>query len=98
MIEAWSSNEGSYSIPGFQYFNKSKIKKKGRGRPSKGILFYYRKEFKPGVELEKSTSQNLLWVKLSKSFFGLKKDIFFCTCYLLPKGCENEDYSTFIHL
>ena len=38
-----------------------------------------------------TTSQNRLWLKLDKAFFGLEKDLYLCAVYVPPNNSVHED-------
>jgi endonuclease/exonuclease/phosphatase (EEP) superfamily protein YafD len=42
-----------------------------------------------------TTSQNRIWFKLEKDFFGLEKDLFICACYIPPLNSPyyKDDFS-----
>ncbi|CAG2200933.1 unnamed protein product [Mytilus edulis] len=38
-----------------------------------------------------SSSENRLWFKLNKAFFGLNKDVYICACYIPPVSSNYYD-------
>ena len=66
-----------YKVTGYNYISKAR-KKKAR-RHSGGIIIYFKKEFTKGITYLKGAtlSQNRLWLKLDKMFFGLSQDVYF---------------------
>lgn len=70
-------------------FSKSvESKKRGQGDSAEELLYYnvYKSKFKDGISELKhiTTSENRLWLKLEKKYFGLEKDLFICACYVPP--------------
>ena len=45
-----------------------------------------KQEIKEGVTILQSRSTEMLWIKLDKSFFKLKNNLFICVTYLPPKN------------
>lgn len=49
-----------------------------------GLAILLRKTIKNGIKILQSTSSEYQWIKLSKEFFHLEKDIYICFSYLSP--------------
>ncbi|CAC5383251.1 unnamed protein product [Mytilus coruscus] len=79
--------------------------KKNARRHSGGIIGYYKKEIAKGItNINGTKSQNRLWLKLEKEFFGFKEDLYICAIYVPPINSnyfENDynllenDFNTF---
>ena len=76
-------------IDGFKCFNVCRKKKSNRGRNSGGIAVYVCNTILQGVsKIPSSGSENIL-IKLSKTFFGLERDVAITFSYCVP------EYSSF---
>ena len=62
-------------------------------RHSGGIIIYFKKEFTKGITYlkEATLSQNRLWLKLDKMFFGLSQDVYLCAVYIPPISSPHYD-------
>ena len=80
-----------YKVTGYNYISKAR-KKKAR-RHSGGIIIYFKKEFTKGITYlkEVTLSQNRLWIKLDKMFFGLSQDVYLCAVYIPPISSPHYD-------
>ena len=58
-----------------------------------GIIIYFKKEFTKGITYLKGAtlSQNRLWLKLDKMFFGLSQDVYSCAVYIPPISSPHYD-------
>ena len=78
------------------YRNVGKKNKRSK-RFSGGIIILYKSNLQKGIqELQDVTSsQNRIWLKLEKYFFGLEKDLFVCACYIPPVNSPyyDDDFS-----
>ena len=86
MTESWTHSKSKLKIPGYAVpFHKPASKKpKKKGRPSGGLVVYYSKIIKKGIDLVKmSKKENIIWIKLRKNFFNLPRDIYLCCAYIL---------------
>ena len=87
LVETWMKSndldEVKNSVDGYTCFGtcrKLVVKYRGSG----GILCCVKNSIKDGVEMLTSESDDLLWIKLSKDFFGFEKDVFICGVYISP--------------
>ncbi|CAG2224327.1 unnamed protein product [Mytilus edulis] len=97
LLETWKGECKEYNIPGFNTFSKIRKKKKKAKRHSGGILVYYKKIYSKGIShiQEGTNSQNRLWLKLDKNFFGLTHDLYLCAVYIPPVNSTHyeNDYT-----
>ncbi|CAG2236161.1 unnamed protein product [Mytilus edulis] len=97
LLETWKGECKEYNIPGFNTFSKIRKKKKKAKRHSGGILVYYKKIYSKGIShiQEGTNSQNRLWLKLDKNFFGLTYDLYLCAVYIPPVNSTHyeNDYT-----
>ena len=58
------------------------------GRPSGGILVYYRSELHGKVSVYDKSSENIIWIKKDKSVNDYENNIFVACVYSSPKKLE----------
>ena len=85
LIETWKGNDSTIDFPDFKTLQKFRRKKKRSRRFSGGIIILYKSKYHKGISvLDITESENRLWIKLDKTFFGFKTDLFICACYIPP--------------
>ncbi|CAC5370981.1 unnamed protein product [Mytilus coruscus] len=86
LLETWKGECKDYKILSYNTISKiRKKKKKNARRHSGGIIVYYKKEIAKGItNINGTKSQNRLWLKLEKEFFGFKEDLYLCAIYVPP--------------
>ncbi|CAC5416804.1 EIF3D [Mytilus coruscus] len=86
LLETWKGSCKDYNIEGFNCISKVRKKRKNARRHSGGIIVYYRKELEKGIQniVIGTSSENRLWVKLGKNFFGFLEDVYMCAVYVPP--------------
>ena len=86
LLETWKGTDSNLNIPEFKTLQKCRKKQKRSKRFSGGIIILYKSKLHKGIhELsDVTTSQNRIWLKLDKYFFGFQKDLFVCACYIPP--------------
>ena len=71
------------------------MKKKNAKKFYGGIAVCIKKEIRNGVKVMPRSSAEITWIRLNRSFFNLKQDIFLAFTYVSPQGssyaCKNED-------
>ena len=55
-----------------------------------GLAVLIRKSIRSGITILKNTSSEFQWMKLSKTFFNLEKDIFVCFSYVSPCSFQHK--------
>ena len=60
-------------------------------RGSGGIAVLFKNELFPGISRHKTSNENILWIKLKKSFFHSSKDIYLGTAYFSPVNYEKDN-------
>ena len=70
-------------MPGYRLFPFQR-KISANNRHFGGLLILIKKQLKEGVKIIESCNADRIWVKLLKSFFNLKRDIYFCFSYAPP--------------
>ena len=85
VMESWLDKGDSCPVMnGFANFRSDRKKKRKSKRGSGGILIYCRSKLVNGVSKISSFSDDLLWLKLDRYFFGLPNDVYMCVAYLCP--------------
>lgn len=77
-----------------------KSKHKRAQRDSGGLIIYISDTLRPKADdiLLKSVEDNILWLKLKGSVFGLQNDVFICLCYNVPLGSSREIFPRTLYL
>ena len=86
LLETWKGTDAQINLSNFNVIQKCRKKSKRSRRFSGGIIIFYKSKLHKGiVELTNiSTSKNRIWLKMEKDFFGFKKDLYLCACYIPP--------------
>ncbi|KAK6196404.1 hypothetical protein SNE40_001636 [Patella caerulea] len=79
LLETWTNKESNLSLENYNYFHSFK-KTNRRG----GVIVYFKNYLPAGLEQIKSQSEDIIWVKLKKSFFIISNDIYVAFVYCLP--------------
>ena len=58
--------------------------KKRKGRESEGILVYYKKELKNILTFLEKSSENILWVKITKVYTHADREVYLAGIYNSP--------------
>ena len=78
------SNEATATkVPGYRMFPFQR-KMSANNRHFGGSLLLIKNQLREGVKILESHNADKIWVKLLKSFFNLKKDLYFCFSYTPP--------------
>jgi exonuclease III len=88
LTETWLDEE--IDIPKFQIFSKKRIKQSQHGRGSGGICALYKPHIRKGLKFVETTD-NFIWIKLDKYFFGLVNDIYLCGAYIPPRTSKYSE-------
>ena len=87
LCETWQDNDDNISLHGYKQFTSHRsMKHKKARRSSGGVAVLVRNNISKGVTRVKSASDDIIWLKLDKKFFGINKDIYLCCCYLIPQN------------
>ena len=52
---------------------------------------YFRSELSKGISLVKTGQDDVMWLKLCKTFFGADEDIYLCLTYVIPSNSTRRD-------
>ena len=84
--ETWQDNDRNSNVNGYtQYTSFRRYKHKNARRNSGGVAVLVRNSISKGVSKLKSASDDCIWLKLEKDFFGFDKNLYLCCCYLIPQ-------------
>ena len=102
LVETWCDSGKSYDIPGFVCIcNSNRVKHKKARRNSGGVNLYVKSSLSKGVTKQESSHKDIVWAKLDKNFFNMKKDTYIGIVYFSPENSlnnvddMNERYSHF---
>lgn len=88
-IQCESKDALNTKIPGYSIYAFSrKMSKNNRFFGGSAILI--KKYLRPGIKIVESKNADRIWLKLSKTFFNLDRDLYFCSAYMAP---ESSPYS-----
>ena len=93
LCETWSLNNHTIELSGFVYVDAyRKYRHKNARRSSGGIGIFIRENiYSHGVDIYRTNSDVIIWVRLNKDPFGFQKDIMLGMVYFAP---ENSTYNT----
>ncbi len=89
--ETWLMPSNKLALPGYSIFRSDRRKSKRKHCGSGGVVVVYRTSLSKGLQKIKSENDDLIWIKLNKTFFGLNQDIYLGNCYIPPKKSELHD-------
>ena len=92
LSETWHGEGSADKLrqpPGYLSDSVYRKKKKKRGRASGGVLVFYKKELKNIISFLDISSENILWIKISKGVLHATKEVYIAGVYNSPK------YSTY---
>ena len=84
LYETWTTPQSEIDINGFMKYHEPSTSK-GKGRKSGGIVVYVKSNVSEGVICTKREN-NLIWIKLTSSYFGWQDDIYLAAVYCPPNG------------
>ena len=70
----------------YQVYRSERKKKKKSSVTGGGVSVIFKSYLKKGLHKITSKNDDFLWIKMDKSFFGFKKDIYLCNCYIPPEN------------
>ena len=88
VVETWLSQNVKLYVEGFKYYRCDRKKNKFARRASGGVCVFIKNNIWKGIRKFKSTNNDCMWLKLSKTFFNLDYDIYVCCCYLPPSNSK----------
>ena len=85
LTETWKADTSKINIEGFWDFSQVRPKHKQAMRHSDGITILAKYNIRRGLKLVENT-EGFLWLRLDKTFFKLKNDIFLCGANTPPRN------------
>lgn len=86
LVETHCNSQDSLELPGYKIFTKIRDKSIRARRHYGGLAACVKIDIVKGVKVLQSDTSEILWLKLSKSFFNLKEDIFVAFVYVSPSS------------
>ena len=88
LVETWSGGDNpDISIPGFSLISNSSRKKHKKARRfSGGISIYVKNGLSKGISKLPYSNSDIVWIRLDKNFFNLKKTTFLGVIYFSPEN------------
>lgn len=94
--ESWLKTNDQISIPGYSFFRSDRKQNKSNKRGHGGIVTFFKNNLKAGITKINSNNSDILWMKLSKTFFGLNQDLYLASCYIPPADSfVHKEYDIF---
>ena len=90
LVETHLDKNTITSFDGFSIYRKDRPKVKRAKRSHGGILIMINNVIKNGVKHVCCKNENFHWIKLDKSFFSLKNDLYVCITHIPP---QNSSYT-----
>ena len=97
LLETWLKDEKEISdnsvkeFKSYGTYRKLRVVNRGNG----GILCFIKCSIQEGVSYEDSESDDLLWIKLDKNYFGINEDLYICGVYISP---DENNAAVYEHL
>ena len=86
LTETWSDIKfHEYSLPeGYLAFHSHRRILNPRAKKADGgVAVLYKQSLKKGITLQRSSHDDLVWIKLAANFFGFDRDVYVCTAYIV---------------
>ena len=80
------------NIPGYDYIRADKVKSKFK-YDSRGVVVLYKSKIASGISKINSKCIDCVWIKCSKKFFNMEKDIYLCFGYIPPSNLMSNEES-----
>ena len=80
--ETWHTRQSNIHIANYKQFNEPAQKTKKKGRPSGGVIFYYKKAYDGAFACIRSSLKNTMWIRIKGSYLNEKYDIYACVTYI----------------
>jgi hypothetical protein len=90
LVETHCGKDTVLQLPGYQIFRNTRERSQNAKRDYGGIAICIKTLIRDGVKILPTTSSEVMWIKLSKSFFNLERDIYLAAVYVSP---ESSPYS-----
>jgi exonuclease III len=84
LVETHCSTNDKISLPGYKLLPNIRPKIAGSPHNFGGIAIFIKDNIYDGIKPITNNNSELSWIKLSKSFFNLDKDLYISTCYISP--------------
>ena len=89
LLETMKRDDSKLNLDGFWDHSLVRKKCKKAGRYSGGITVLVKSHLRGGVKVVHST-EGFLWIRLSKTFFHLPRDLYMCGGYIPPYNTSKE--------
>ena len=96
LCETWTSDQDSFMLEGFEFYNFPRLKKHCNAkRNSGGLGAFIRNSIKEDVSFVKGFEDVIVWFKLRKNRFNFPNDIYLGNTYVVPEGSNYLNYDVF---
>ena len=91
LTETWSHDAQTLDVPDFTLFSAHRLENNVNAkRYSGGIIAYVRSSLVDQNTLQKSESDDLLFLKFPPKCTGYPSDLLICSCYVLPENSARQ--------
>jgi hypothetical protein len=85
LVETHLEDSISVNFENFSIYRKSRVKLPKAKRCHGGIIVLVNNSIRQGIKHLDTRNENYHWIKLSKSFFSLEKDVYICIAHVPPQ-------------
>jgi hypothetical protein len=90
LLETWTQQDRTIGIPDYKAFHNYR-----KNYPRGGVIVYVKNQIYNGIKRIPSNSEDVIWLRLDKKFFGLSKHIYLCTAYIVPSNSSLYSHPKF---
>ncbi len=89
LVETRTTVQSNIKLPGYSHLSKHRRKRCKKGRPSGGLVLYFRKKLKDAISLVGGAHEDMMWIKVDGVTVGLNRDLYLGLVYIKPG--KNKD-------
>lgn len=84
LVETHCGPNDTLSLPGYKIFQNIRPKNPKAPHSFGGIAIGIKNDISKGIKIIPATNSEILWIKLCKTFFKLRRDLYISTVYISP--------------
>ena len=81
-VETWHTVQSNINVSGYQHFSLPATKHRQKGRPSGGVVVYFKKEMLNALTKFKSSLPDTMWIRLKGEYIDESFDTYICVTYI----------------
>jgi hypothetical protein len=90
LTETWTNERSNLELPGYVSYCFHRKRHKKAKRDSGGLAVFIKLAISKGVSVIKNREDNVVWLKLDKTFFSLENDVLLSLCYVVPSVSSRQ--------